>query len=350
MKPLHRLGVAISILILLAVVFWAGYIVGSPSQAPQEQDAQTTVHVQKGSIEHKLTLTTSVSRQPTPVTINPLSGYVLSVSADTTASQGTQLYRVGENPVIAVVGSTPFWRDLAPGHKGPDVAQLNQMLVDTGYLRAPSDAFSEATNAAMKAFLAKQGAPYSGAVVLGQLIAIPATQTPIMLDRSILYPGARLNGGEKLVSILAGDPSFSMIVTPTQASMIPPGTSVKIHHGDLVWEGIVGASSPTDDGIRLELSGLDGASICGQQCDQLPADATTSLLTDVVLIPPASGLTVPVAALNTHADGRTTVTRVKAGLHEPVPATVVGVSGGIAVIEGVDEGDAVLIGKSESES
>lgn len=61
-------------------------------------------------------------------------------------------------------------------------------------------------------------------------------------------------------------------------------------------------------------------------------------------------MTVPVAALNTHADGRTTVTRVKAGLHEPVPVTVVGVSGGIAVIEGVDEGDAVLIGKSESES
>ncbi|MGV4417400.1 hypothetical protein QEV69_00265 [Trueperella pyogenes] len=44
------------------------------------------------------------------------------------------------------------------------------------------------------------------------------------------------------------------------------------------------------------------------------------------------------------------MTRVKADLHEPVPVTVVGVSGEIAVIEGVDEGDAVLIGKSESES
>lgn len=38
----------------------------------------------------------------------------------------------------------------------------------------------------MKAFL-KQGAPHSGAVVLGQLIAIPAAQTPIMLDRSIRF-------------------------------------------------------------------------------------------------------------------------------------------------------------------
>lgn len=333
---------------LVGLVFWAGYTVGSPAAAPQEEKKQTTATVTNGTIEHKLVLTTSVSRQPRPLTVNPLGGYVVSVNEGSTADQGNELYRVGNTPVFAVVGSTPFWRDLEPGHTGPDVAQLNKMLVDSGHLAAPGQSFTQATSAAMKAFLADHNAPYSGAIPLGQLIAIAAPHTPIMIDSTLLYPGAKLNGGEQLVSVLAGDPTFDLVVTPTQASMIPPGTQVRIHHGDLAWEGVVGASSPTDEGVKLEINSADGKVICGAECDKLPPDAQISLLTDVILVPPATGLTVPVAALNTHADGSTTVTRLNDGNAESVPVTVKGVSGGLAVIEGVNEGDTVAFAE-ESE-
>lgn len=59
----------------------------------------------------------------------------------TTASQGTQLYRVGENPVIAVVGSTPFWRDLwlqaTRGLMLPSSTRCSSIPATS----APSDAF-----------------------------------------------------------------------------------------------------------------------------------------------------------------------------------------------------------------
>ena len=351
MKGFRALATLLGAVVVLAGVFWAGYTVASPSSAPTKDAAPTTVEATSGTIEHKIVLTASVSRQALPLTVNALEGYVLKVTDASTASQGDILYQVDARPVFAVVGSTPFWRDLAPGDSGDDVAQLNQMLVDTGFLAEPGQKFTAATRAAMKALLAEHGAGFDDVVPIGQLIAIPSEATPVMIDRSILYPGARLSGGERAISILDRDPSFAMIVTPTQAGMIPPGTTVRVHHGELTWDGVVGQSSTTDEGISLELLGADGGLVCGEECDALPPTATASLLTDVVLVPPATGVTVPVAAISTHADGTTSVTRVAGDAQESVNVTVVGVSGGLAVVEGVEEGDTLLLsGPQEEES
>lgn len=351
MKGFRALATLLGAVVVLAGVFWAGYTVASPSSAPTKDAAPTTVEATSGTIEHKIVLTASVSRQALPLTVNALEGYVLKVTDASTASQGDILYQVDARPVFAVVGSTPFWRDLAPGDSGDDVAQLNQMLVDTGFLAEPGQKFTATTRAAMKALLAEHGAGFDDVVPIGQLIAIPSEATPVMIDRSILYPGARLSGGERAISILDRDPSFAMIVTPTQAGMIPPGTTVRVHHGELTWDGVVGQSSTTDEGISLELLGADGGLVCGEECDALPPTATASLLTDVVLVPPATGVTVPVAAISTHADGTTSVTRVAGDAQESVNVTVVGVSGGLAVVEGVEEGDTLLLsGPQEEES
>lgn len=350
-KGIRGIATILLALVVLAGVFWAGYTVGSPTVAPTEDAAApTTVKATSGTIEHKIVLTTSVSRRALPLTVNALDGYVLKVTDASTVSQGDMLYQVGARPVFAVVGDTPFWRDLAPGDAGEDVAQLNQMLVDTGHLAEPGQKFTEATRAAMKALLAGHGAGFDDVVPVGQLVAIPSEATPIMIDSSVLYPGARLSGGEQAVSVLDRDPTFAMVVTPTQAGMIPPGTPVQIHQGELAWDGVIGQSSTVDEGVSLELLAADGGPICGGECDALPPTATASLLTDVILVPPATGVTIPVAAISTHADGTTSVTRLAGEDEESVNVTVVGVSGGIAVVEGVQEGDTILLAEPREES
>ena len=83
--------------------------------------------------------------------------------------------------------------------------------------------------------------------------------------------------------------------------------------------------------------------VCGEDCDTLPADATTSLLSQVSVVPPVSGPVVPVSALRTQPDGAATVTVVRDGAAEDRTVTVLGSADGLAVVDGVDAGEQVRV-------
>src|SRR5262249_60355514 len=94
------------------------------------------------------------------------------------ADCGDVLYRVDDKPVLLLCGSTPAYRSLSEGDRGPDVSELNANLVHLGYAtRAqldPSSAyFSSETASALEKLQSKLGEDQTGSLDLGQAVFLP---------------------------------------------------------------------------------------------------------------------------------------------------------------------------------
>jgi hypothetical protein len=76
--------------------------------------------------------------------------YTKLPDAGDTVGCGDVLYRVDDNPVLLLCGSTPAYRSLSKGDSGPDFAELNTNLVHLGYATSaqldPSSATTLAEN------------------------------------------------------------------------------------------------------------------------------------------------------------------------------------------------------------
>jgi hypothetical protein len=95
--------------------------------------------------------------------------------------RGGTLYRLNNLPVVLMYGSVPAYRTLKSGvSDGPDVAELNQNLIDLGY--DPSGAitdeshFGEATAAAVRRWQKAEGLPETSEVELGRVVFAPGAR------------------------------------------------------------------------------------------------------------------------------------------------------------------------------
>jgi peptidoglycan hydrolase-like protein with peptidoglycan-binding domain len=57
----------------------------------------------------------------------------LQVAAGRTISNGEQLAAIDGEPMFALTGRVPAWRDITPGESGPDVTELQKALASLGY-------------------------------------------------------------------------------------------------------------------------------------------------------------------------------------------------------------------------
>jgi peptidoglycan hydrolase-like protein with peptidoglycan-binding domain len=101
--------------------------------------------------------------------------------AGTVIGRGGTLYRLNNLPIALMYGSVPAYRALKSGvSDGPDVAELNQNLIDLGY--DPSGAitdenhFGEATAAAVRSWQKAEGLPETGEVELGRIVFAPGAR------------------------------------------------------------------------------------------------------------------------------------------------------------------------------
>jgi peptidoglycan hydrolase-like protein with peptidoglycan-binding domain len=92
----------------------------------------------------------------------------LEVAAGDTITNGEQLAEIDGEPLFALTGPVPAWRDLTPGESGPDVTELQKALASLGYYDGGDTAgyFGSATEDAVSAYYEHLGysAPASGAV------------------------------------------------------------------------------------------------------------------------------------------------------------------------------------------
>ena len=128
--------------ILVAVSATGGAVVMSGAEqatAAAQGPPVNTATVERGRLSDMVsqygTLTYRARSDGSPYSvINRARGiYTKLPNAGGNVDCGDVLYRVDDNPVLLLCGSTPAYRSLSKGDSGPDVAELNANLVNLGY-------------------------------------------------------------------------------------------------------------------------------------------------------------------------------------------------------------------------
>ena len=147
--------------------------------------------------------------------------------------EGQVLYRVDENPVLLLYGSTPAYRSMAAGARatdvtGADVRQLNDDLVAMGYLTVSeldpnSDEFSWETRLGLERLQDAVGVTATGELALGDCVFLPG---PVRVTTLSATPG-----GEAAGPILKGtstDRQVTVDLDASQQSEVQVGDQVTI--------------------------------------------------------------------------------------------------------------------------
>lgn len=299
-----------------------------------------------GEVGSSINLNTVAAWTPVPVGSNLSSGTVttISVEAGQEVNIGSVLYTVNLRPVVVAQGNIPSFQSLSRGSSGADVAQLQTMLAALGFYTYTVDGkFDWVTQDAVENWQASLGVADDGVVQAGDIIYVPTLPTRVSLDTDKVKRGANLGGGEEIVRGLPTAPSFTIPVTATQAGLMPTGTRVEITgpYGE-AWQGYVLDQVPNtkDDGVTVTLEGLDGASICSDQCNSIPVTEEALLRSRIVTVESKTGLAVPSAALLSKADGSLVLIDDQ-GIEHVVQ--VVTSAKGMSIITGVASGTLVRV-------
>ena len=101
----------------------------------------------------------------------------LDVAAGQTISNGEQLAEIDGEPLFALTGRVPAWRDITPDESGPDVAELQKALASLGYYQGGDTPgfFGTATQDAVSAYYEHLGytPPAAGGVPMTDVIFMP---------------------------------------------------------------------------------------------------------------------------------------------------------------------------------
>ena len=173
--------------LLVALVPATGVVVTSgakPAAAAGQPAPANTAAVQQRTLTAMVSqpgvLTYRARSDGSPyLVINQTEGtYTTLPASGQVIAQGHVLYRVNDNPVVLLRGSTPAYRTLAADMTGPDVAELNADLVALGYgtraqLEPRSAFFGWATSAAVEKLQTALGVTRTGTLALGQAVFEP---------------------------------------------------------------------------------------------------------------------------------------------------------------------------------
>lgn len=344
-RPRRSLTTAVFVLLLAAVCaaggFWAGRVTLRPAQSTAQEAPELLVTaVSEQTVGRTLTLTTTMERSIQPLAVNELVGVVTQVGDLAAVTSGSLLYTVGAQQARAVLGTVPFFRDMGADAKGEDVKQLQEFLASTGADLVPDGSWGPATTRAVKQWQKDTGQEQTGVIAAGTLVAIPFSPVTLSPDRSLLWHGAKLSGGEKLLQTATGTPDFFMEITQGQAGLVPTGTPVVVHTDTGDFEGVTGQHQVSEQGIKVPVSSPTGGLLCGEKCAELGTDQKVYLLTSIELVPPRTGPAVPVSALLTQPTGEVNVV-AEDGTH--IPVRVEAVAEGVAVVDGIEVGTRVRV-------
>jgi hypothetical protein len=157
--------------------------------------------------------------EPTNPIVNQMNGtYTTVPTPGTTIEAGQALYRVDDQPVVLMSGTTPAWRAFAVGMpNGPDVAELEANLIALGYARGllsvPSEQFNSLTAAAISRWQVANGYPSTGQVALGEIVF---ENGPVLVGATNVAPGQ---------AAVPGDQPYQ-VTTTTRIASVPLSASL----------------------------------------------------------------------------------------------------------------------------
>ena len=108
----------------------------------------------------------------------------LDVAAGDTIANGRKLAEIDGEPLFALAGKVPAWRDLTPGESGPDVAELQKALAALGYYDDGDTPgyFGPATEYAVSLYYEHLGytPPSSGGVPATDVVFLPSLPATVV--------------------------------------------------------------------------------------------------------------------------------------------------------------------------
>ncbi|MPZ95773.1 MAG: efflux RND transporter periplasmic adaptor subunit [Propionibacteriales bacterium] len=239
----------------LGVVFAAGAGAGywflvrdSGSQTPDEatgpaaidQVARETIsdtETWSGTLGHGSPFTVGVSGQGTITWL---------ADQESKVKRGTELYRLDEQPVLALYGSTPMYRDLKIGDTGADVKQLETNLAKLGYDGFDvDDEFTWYTAQAVEEWQDDIGAVETGSVKESDVVFIPGAGR---IDNLQVEVGDEVSPGTDVLDITGSEQVVSMDVEVADRELVAVGTDVTVRlPGGKEVPGTVTAATVVED-------------------------------------------------------------------------------------------------------
>ncbi|WP_296137593.1 peptidoglycan-binding protein [uncultured Tessaracoccus sp.] len=342
-----RIGaVTLAVAVAAGAGWWAGRVTLTPAAVESTSPAaQVWTSARRATVGRSLPFSTTMRQPLRPVATNGLAGVVTETHAGT-VELGSVLYRVGDVAVRAVQAPRPSWRDLRKDLRGDDVRALQELLASLGHFDGKtSGTFGGGTEAAVKAWQKAEGRPATGTVARGELVALPRLPMRVTLGQDIAQ-GKVLAGGEEAVRASTGEREFVMVLTEEQLRQVPAEATIEVSFEDHTWKAVVAETRQGEQGsYELVLRAPGGGEVCADACPALPTDPSLTLRSKVIVVPQVSGPAVPAAAVRADADGSPHVV-TRGGR---VPVTVLGSGQGLAVLEGIADGDEVLVGETAAQ-
>jgi multidrug efflux pump subunit AcrA (membrane-fusion protein) len=153
----------------------------------------------------------------------------LGVAAGQRVSNGEKLAEIDGEPLFALAGRVPAWRDITPGESGPDVAELQKALASLGYYAGGDTPgfFGTATQDAVSLYYERLGytAPATGGVPMTDVIFLPSLPAKV-----IVVNGAKgQQPGQPFLELAArGSLALTGELPPAYAAQVKAGLKVKI--------------------------------------------------------------------------------------------------------------------------
>jgi hypothetical protein len=268
-------------------------------------------------------------------------------SIGTKVSRGKVLYRVNNQPVVALYGDTPLFRPIGKaGLTGPDVLELRRNLTALGYHSdAPKGDVSDASLLdALKRWQKDLELPVPGVLQPGQAIVVAG---PGRISAVTAQLGDPVD--EPLFSISSTTKLVTLSMSPTDAGALHTGTAVSITlpNGSEV-PGKISAISPTvTGGGSADADNGDGDSAQAKETvTVIPKKAVTSYDSATVQVRITTTtrkgvLAVPVGALVALHEGGYALQRPDGGL---IAARTGVFAGGMVQVtgSGIADGTAVV--------
>jgi len=230
---------AVAVAVVLAAAATGGVVAmsgaGHATPAAQGRPANTAT-VERGNLSDMVSqygiLTYRARSDGSPyAVINRARGtYTKLPNAGDKVDCGAVLYRVDDEPVLLLCGSTPAYRPLSKGDRGPDVRQFNANMVDLGYatraqLDPSSHDFSSETAAALEKLQCKLGLHETGSLDLGQAVFLPESVRIADVTGEL---GGSARPGAHVVSATSDTPEVLVNLEPAQQGEVKKGDRAQI--------------------------------------------------------------------------------------------------------------------------
>ncbi len=307
-----------------------------------------TAVVERRSLEQRVVTRGVTGFVPMGEVVLAAGGRVTAVSVERgdVIEAGEVVASVDGRVLVAVGDGNVFWRDLVRGDRGGDVAALQGLLVESGFMEGePDGRFGASTVAGWRRWQEAYGfAQVDGVFRMGDVVG---GAWPVRVGGVQVGAGDFVSPGAVLTPVTSLDPGVTVELTPSARLRVAEGALVRVEvsaTGLEAW-GVLGsvAESPIeqDDG---------GLVFVGQVVldDQLDAPEGTQAQVTIVTARVVDAVAVPLASVISVGSGEPVV-RVVDGDGGVVSVPVVlGMSDGawVEVVSGVEVGETVVVGAS----